>query len=571
MRRTLNQKTDEVVSDHPTPSVLFHLFPVPALVIAAAAFAVVAPMIFLGNPSGHDFDFHLNSWMEIVGQWRQGIIYPRWAALAHYGYGEARFLFYPPASWVLGALLGLILPWRVVPGAYVWVALSAAGVSMFLLARRWVPQRDAIFAAALYAANPYHVVIVYWRSAYAELLASSLLPLLLLFVLRSEEEGRRIIVPLSLVVAAAWLTNAPSAVMVNYSLALLVVAVAIVRRNPRPLFYGAAAVALGAGLAGYYIIPAAFEERWVNIAEVLAPGVRPQDNFLFMTTGDADHNNFNRLVSIVAIAEMACLAGAVFFSRKRSWRASENHALWWTLAGWGFATAVAMFSFTFIFWEHLPRLRFVQLPWRWLLCMNVAFAVFVTLAFRRWWMRLVVCSVMFSVLWFGWHRVQPPWWDEAADIADVAEHQANGEGYEGTDEYVPAGDDPYELSQSARRAEVQGGGRSHIRIQEWSPESKQLIANTAQPGKVVLKLFNYPAWTVLVNDKVVTAASHPVTGQIVIPINAGESRVRLVFARTWDRSYGIELSLIALLLVVVLVLRDYFTRRHRITRTEATT
>ena len=51
---------------------------------------------------------------------------------------------------------------------------------MFLLARRFLPRRDAIFAAALYAANPYHIVIVYWRSALAELLAGALLPLLLL-------------------------------------------------------------------------------------------------------------------------------------------------------------------------------------------------------------------------------------------------------------------------------------------------------------------------------------------------------------------------------------------------------
>ena len=57
---------------------------------------------------------------------------------------------------------------------------------MFLLSRQWLERRDATFAAVLYAVNPYHLVIVYWRSAFAELLASSLLPLLLLLVLRIE-------------------------------------------------------------------------------------------------------------------------------------------------------------------------------------------------------------------------------------------------------------------------------------------------------------------------------------------------------------------------------------------------
>jgi hypothetical protein len=142
------------------------------------AFVVVLPFSFLGIPSGHDFEFHMNSWMEVLGQWKLGIIYPRWAALAHYGYGEPRFIFYPPASWTLGAILGAILPWKLVPGTFVWLVLSLSGYSMFLLARGWLARRDAIFAAALYVANPYHLVVVYWRSAFAELLGGALLPLL---------------------------------------------------------------------------------------------------------------------------------------------------------------------------------------------------------------------------------------------------------------------------------------------------------------------------------------------------------------------------------------------------------
>ena len=158
----------------------------------ATAFAVVLPFFFLGIPSGHDFEFHMNSWMEVLGQWKLGIIYPRWAALAHYGYGEPRFIFYPPASWTLGAILGAILPWKLVPGTFVWLVLSLSGYSMFLLARGWLARRDAIFAAALYVANPYHLVVVYWRSAFAELLGGALLPLLLFYVLRAENGRQRV-------------------------------------------------------------------------------------------------------------------------------------------------------------------------------------------------------------------------------------------------------------------------------------------------------------------------------------------------------------------------------------------
>jgi hypothetical protein len=510
-------------------------------------------MFFLGNPSGHDFEFHLNSWMEVANQWKQGIIYPRWAAMAHYSYGEGRFLFYPPASWILGGLLGLVLPWAVVAPAFIWIALSAAGVSMFLLARQWLSRADATFAAALYALNPYHIVIIYWRSAFAELLASALLPLLLLFVLRADQEGRKVIIPLSLIVAGAWLTNAPAADMVSYSLALLVVVVAIVRRSPRILLYGAAAVVLGAALSGFYLLPAIYEEKWVNIAQVLSPGVRPQDNFLFTIIADPDHNRFNLLVSTMAVSEMVVLLVAAFLVRNSR---RNQPQLWWTLAAWSAAAMLLMFRLTLPFWEHLPKLRFVQLPWRWLLCLNIPLALFIASGMRRWMSRTLVCLVMLGVIATGWHKIQTPWWDSADDIAEMQDNLEEGRGYEGTDEYVPAGADPYEIRQDVRKVVIEGGGQVRIHVQQWSPESRLFTADVTQPVRAVLRLFNYPAWRVEVNGQVVPVETHEITGQMMLVLPPGNNRVRITFMRTWDRTLGGVISAMTVVFMVGVLAAD---------------
>jgi hypothetical protein len=539
------------------------LFPIPALILAASAFAVVVPFFFLGNASGHDFEFHVFSWMEVVYQWKEGILFPRWASFAHWTYGEARFLFYPPTSWNLGAFLGLLMPWKMVSGAYIWISLTASGCSMFLLARRWLGRSDAIFASALYAANPYHLVIVYWRSALAELLAAALLPLLLLLVLRSDEEGPRLILPLSLVVAAAWLTNAPAAVMVNYSLALLVVVVAVARHNRHLLLYGAAAVALGAALAAFYLVPAAYEEKWVNLGEVLAPGVRPLDNFLFTNTQDADHNRFNLLVSIVATAEILVLAAAIYLARK--WREQELLAFK-TLTAWAAAAALLMCPFTFIFWEYLPKLRFVQLPWRWQLGLNVALAILVTVGIRSWLRRVLLCAAMLLLLWMVGHRVQQPWWDQAADIQEMQDAFEDGGGYEGTDEYVPAGVDPYELNKDTPQVAVASGRPAHIRILDWSAQSKRFTAEVARPEKLRLRLFNYPAWRVEVNGVPIEAKAQPVTGQILVPVETGISEVRTKFIQTKDRFWGGMISLLAWLLVALWVAYQRRPFKFRLTQ-----
>ena len=518
--------------------------------VVTGAFAVEVPFLFLGTPSGHDVEFHLYTWLEVLAQWKQGIIYPRWAALAHFGYGEPRFIFYPPLSWTLGAGLGAIFPWTLLTSIYIWLVLVAAGVSMFLLARRWLDHRDATYAAVLYAVNPYHLVIVYWRSAFAELLASALLPLLLLQVLRAEEKGHRVTIFLALVLSSVWLINAPAAVMIHYSLALLMLVIAWQRRSGRVLLVGAAAILLGAALAAFYLLPAIYEQRWANIAQSVSGGSRPLDNFLFVHTDDADHDAFNRLISWIAVAEILITFAAAWMAR--SWRI-RNRELWWSLVAWGAVCSVLVFSVSNPLWEVLPKLRFMQFPWRWLLCLGIPFTLLVTLGLRRWTARVALYIATLCLLAFVWHHFQPPWWDTAADLREIQENVASGAGYEGTDEYTPLGGEPSAIDKEARRVTVEGAAHAAIRVSQWNAEHKLLTADMSGPDNLALRLFNYPAWRVEVNGNLVKVGMREGTGQMLVPVEAGENRVQITFIRTWDRAAGAWTSGTALLLMFILL------------------
>jgi hypothetical protein len=557
--RFLNRAANNQFAEIPAGNASPKLFGWPLFLISATAFAVVLPFFSLGDPSGHDFEFHVNSWMEVVNLWKQGVVYPAWAALAHYGYGEARFIFYPPISWTIGAILGLLLPWKIVPGTFIWLALTLSGCSMFLLGRTWMTRRDALFAAMFYAANPYYLVIVYWRSAYAELLAGALLPLLFRFVLRFGESGRRMVVPLALVFAAAWLTNIPAAIMLSYSLGLLLLVRAIELKSPRVVAYGALAIALGAALAAFYLLPATYEQRWVTIAQVLAPGVRPEDNFLFTNISDVDHNRFNYLVSLVAFSEIVILTIAILVWRKRQ----VSKSLWWSLTLWSLLSASLMLPVTSAVWKYFPELKFVQFPWRWLLCLNVPLAMLITIVWRRWVSRILICVGFLAVLAFVWHRVQPPWWDSASDLAEMLYDQQTGKGYEGTDEYVPAGSDPYEIAQDAPLVTAADGKPLEVGIQKWSPQSREFTIQADQPEKIVLRLFNYPAWTVKINGRVIRAETREVTGQMVIPVETGMNSVRITFTRTWDRTIGAIISCLSLVLTIAI---EWLLRRRDVAR-----
>jgi len=512
--------------------------------------------------------------MDVAGQWREGIAYPRWAEWANWGFGEPRFVFYPPASWMIGAALGSALPWRMVPGTFIWLALVAAGMSMWRLARDWITGPQAVVAAVLFAVNPYHLVIAYYRSDFAELLAGALLPLLIWAGLGVAREGWRRVPLLAVVFAGIWLSNAPAAVIATYSLGLMLLIACAVRRSFRPLVPGAVAMAAGFGLAAFYILPAAWEQRWVQISQVVGENLRPAENFLFTRANDPEFVLFNWKVSWVAVGVMLVTGiAAVFAARKRR----DLRELWWILAALGAVSIALMFSPSMFLWRGLPELKFVQFPWRWLGVLDMVLAFFVAAAMSRsrkiasWLATLIVFAAIIAA---GRTMIADAWWD-STDVPDMASAIRSGGGYEGANEYAPVGCDRWELpgdpDDDARPADVSpvpappigkidpvsdtlvpaAGVRLHVA--RWTAERKVFTAETAAPVTLALRLVSYPGWEVQMDGQNTRAELRVDTSQMLLPLAPGAHRVDVRFRRTWDRTAGAAISALSAIALLAFV------------------
>jgi len=521
-----------------------------SLLVAAA---VVSPFLFLGTASGHDISFHMASWLDAAGQWKQGIVLPRWTEWANYGYGEPRFIFYPPLSWLLGAFLGSVIPWRAVAATFVIGVQTFAGISAFALLRRLVDSRwAALVGAACFPANPYALVIIYARSDFAELLAMAFFPLLFGSALRlcgfleeqtNHSDRLQGIFSFAIAFNAVWLSNAPAAVIATYSVTFLFLFATLQQRSPKPMLLGGGAMLLGFGLASFYLIPAIYEQRWVNITGALAGGLTPNENFLYARTKDAEHDAFNRVASNIAVVLLVwCGAGAL-----AAWRTKRRGRF--RLAALPLATLTAgvlllLLPLTSLLWRFLPELRFVQFPWRWMsvlsLCLVIFMAATATAKFR--WIWLAVTAVASASC--GHYIAKHTWWD-TEDMPMLEAAMASGEGFEGTDEYDPVGDDRTELAQKQPRVwfvskagQVEERSDERIFVDRWTAEHRALRSVTRSDARIAIRLLDYPAWQVSVNGKLMKPRHGAATNQIILPVAAGESRIEINFARTRDRTIG---------------------------------
>jgi hypothetical protein len=361
-----------------------------------AAVAII-PLIRVGCSCGHDIGFHLQSWLDAAQQLKRGNVYPSWASSPAFNAGEPRFLFYPPLSWMLGEFLTLLLPFRAVPVAYTWLVLAAAGLSMHAVVRRLTHSDPAaLLVAALYLANPYMLFTALERTAYAELLAAVWLPWLLLAALKHRPTAPALAIPLALL----WLTNAPAAVMGSYTLLVLAgVRVAVAMRNHiRPwqlvrTFVGGAT--LGLLLPAFFLVPAIYEQRFVQITMALVPGLSVPNNFLFAHSADAGHDIVNHQASHLAVAILlatfAALLLAIVLNRRVSLQASAADSTrkvmpFTALVSFGLLLFLIAFMLeppSKVLWLHLPELAFLQFPWRLLMVLAAVLALALAIALSR--------------------------------------------------------------------------------------------------------------------------------------------------------------------------------------------
>jgi len=573
------------------------------LIICLAAFIATSPDFIRKTSCGHDYDFHLASWLDAAASWRHGLFYPHWSPSPNYGAGEPRFVFYPPLTWMLGAAIGLIVPWKGVELAITFLFLVATGLATRMLARQVLPDGPATLAGCGALFSGYSMFTAYERSAFGELAGGFWIPLLLLLVFRDRNpqgsvwrrafDGSATL--LSLVIAGAWLSNAPLGVMACYLLAAVSLTVALLQRSWAPVLRSALAVALGLGLSAIYLVPAAVEQRWVQIRQATDdPGLAIENSFLFGRHADPNlelHDVELWRVSAIGVLMIGLTFLCVFIAWRRG--LLRQRAWWIPLALIPAAVLLLQFPISLPLWNILPKLRFLQFPWRWLVVVEAPLSIFFAAAIwsarrRRRIVAIGVSSVIFlsimTVTLYIFHQDC----DSEDSVRGMLAAYRSGQGFQGTDEYAPPGADDSLMAVGlpdaclSNNANVELAKSDDGNTPQWdpasghcdatyqwlrhygrlSPEHLRLDAETPHAGYLILHLRDYAAWKVNVNGRDIAFGAgaalpglpHRDDGLMAVPVPQGAVQLDVDWITTGDVVMGRLLSLMSLGYITVLCL-----------------
>jgi hypothetical protein len=340
----------------------------------------------------------------------------------------------------------------------------------------------------------------------------------------------------------------------------------------RLAFTTIAGTVLGLGLAAFYLLPAAYERRYVEITLATVEGMRIDQNFLFehtgITTDEIEHDVVLHTASILAVVMLIAtgVALAVWFVRRK--RAAPSKASGELAVALPLPVALLAVVIGFLqtpwskaIWSHTPEAAFLQFPWRLLavLAAVLGFAVAACLD------RLRIGSKTTILVGFGLvvaltlpaYRIFRQGCDtEDAVPARLALFHSNA-GTDPTDEYTPqtadndvlkTGNPAYWLANSAKAP------APALAMPGVAP--RHFTVDAAQDEDLIVNLRDYPSWRILMNGAVDPQRLHRADGLIALSIPAGHLTVDIREVRLRDRTAGDAVTLLAIALLAVAARRS---------------
>lgn len=491
----------------------------------------------------------------------------RWVPDMGYGFGFPLFNYYPQLPYLFGELFRLLsLPFNDVAKLTFALGIIGSGFAMYLFAKEFYGRAGGLVSAAFYIWAPYRALDVYVRGAMNESWAWVWFPLILLGIYKLLVKDRHAkktgktnwTILLSLSTAALLLTH--NLMVVIFLPVALVWTVFWIMSSKnyldirRLLLSGVLAL----GLAAFFTIPSIFEQKYVHIDTLTSDYFQYFAHFatfkqLFISRywgdgpsifGPNDEVAFpiGQVHWVVAVISLLLLL--LKFWRSKKLQKSDWLVIFGVIVGTGAAFMVHEKS-TFL-WKMIPKLEFVQFPWRFLTLNVLGYSLAaggVTAYLPKKILNYLAGGAVLLVVSLNWTFFKPIHDGPLTDSQKFSGEAWRIQSQAGILDYLPkeAKDDPTQARIQAVDI-IEGEGKI---VKVDSGTNWLRFSTVGDITKVRVNLFNYPVWKAFIDQKEVPiyVANDEINGLIYIDVPSGEHNIYLKLKDTLLRKLSNMVSI----------------------------
>jgi len=529
------------------------------LLFLALSGLVVWPLFMPGYFSHHD-DLQVIRIFEMRKCFTDLQIPCRWVPDMGYGNGYPLFNFYGPLPYYIGAMASYILGYIGAAKFLFFLPLVFGAVGMYILAKELFGKVTGVVGGVLYLLAPYRALDAYVRGAVGESFSLGLIPFIFFFLLRLIKLRNRKYFILATISTALFFVSHNIMTLIFTPLMIIWVAFWLYREKWKGLKISLLSLVLAFGLSAFFVLPAFFEKGLVqtealtrNELDFRAQFVKVSQLFIDRSwnySGSQPQSNTTISYQIGwPLWWLVALTSLIVVLSKR-----RKNTLLFSLLFSIFVFGVFMTHNKSSFvWEKIKILAFVQFPWRFLSIVifsgSLLGSFFLSFFKGR---RLISLSILIIILTIGfnWRYFKPEHFyynvtDQEKLSGQVFIDQQAG----AVLDYLPkTALEPREPAPSAPFF-VRGTGS----ISNFSNKSNrwEFDAEVTKDAGIDLPVFDFPNWTVLVNNKIFPHTHTNVLGRIEITLPKGEYHVAGEFKNTPIRTWSNDLSLMSILGVIL--------------------
>lgn len=572
------------------------LTPSPQLfILLAFATLIAAPLSAPGYfMFAHDARHTVYFMQMFDAAFRDGALFPRWAADMVFGYGYPLWIILAPLPYY-GAeffhLLGFDLPSAI--KALEAVGWFGAALGMYLFAARVMDRNAGLVAAIAYLFVPYHVVDLYVRGAMPEFLAFVFPPFILWTIYQIYAIGCARYVALgALAYGGMLLTHVQmtvlfSPVIAGYMLILwyderrttnALQSPSPVPRplSPVPLLLSSLSILWGVALTAVFLLPVLLEQRYLTNDPLIGgffnfrlhfvnPSQLVSPSWGYGYAGINGNDQFSLQLGILPL-----FFGIVALVALKRGDALRPQVVYFAVVVLG--AVLAMLAISTPLWElAAPVVAFTQFPWRVLFVSAFGLAFLAGAALRALGQAgtaysangsltgALLCSLVLAFAMFPVARPQYTetqfTWNTLMDF-QVEDRELLGDTiWVQTRPQTSPLVEQYHAGNLTQKATVLEGSAS-LELLQRRPSGDTLRIDAAAPSRILFYTRYFPGWSATLDNAPIPIEPSGEQGLIALNVPSGTHTVSTHWGTTPPRVVGALISLLALLSISVVLVRS---------------